>query len=623
MSKKKDNRPKFKDRFRYWFDNRMANGSLGLIRLLLIVTIIIIVVISVIILVCGFSEDGDAGGVFWETMSTVINAWMPSFEDGSIGYIILMAVAAIAGLLVTSVLIGIFSTAIEERITGLKNGNSAIIEEDHIVVLGYSEGEFTLIKQLVDASADDKRCIVVAGDAERSEMEAAIRDNVDVPKNVRLVCRNIDIYDPASVKKCCVEHAQAVIVNPRNDIETVKALLAVASVLEESGSFVHVYAVVSRASFLLPDAYKKERGITQLLANRILSKVIAHSCTQPGLSQTLMEFLDYDGCNLCEIRVPEAEGLTFGEVTGRLEGGVPVGVIKFEGKKCVLNPAADFEVGVNDSLLVFTEFPETVRLTERTDVAVKVCAEQGGEGTETESVLILGVNEEIATILEELPYNTRKIRIAGADDEAREEILKTCGKLREKGRRNYAVEFVRDTVPRHLESLAAIIEDSAHVVLLNDHEKEEDEADTENILRILNLRTVRDSMGLRFSITAELRRELSQRLVDSGDMTDFVVASNMVSLFLSQLADRPELESVFRELISDEGNEIFLKKASELRLEKNLTVREARIAALEQGYVLLGIMDDENGVTVPVFNPPLDSAFSLDDGDRLIVIGVE
>ncbi|MBQ3893889.1 MAG: hypothetical protein II739_01065, partial [Clostridia bacterium] len=445
---------------------------LGLIRLLLIVTVIIIVVISVIILVCGFSEDGDAGGVFWETMSTVINAWMPSFEDGSIGYIILMAVAAIAGLLVTSVLIGIFSTAIEEKITGLKNGNSAIIEEDHIVVLGYSEGEFTLIKQLVDASADDKRCIVVAGDAERSEMEAAIRDNVDVPKNVRLVCRNIDIYDPASVKKCCVEHAQAVIVNPRNDIETVKALLAVASVLEESGSFVHVYAVVSRASFLLPDAYKKERGITQLLANRILSKVIAHSCTQPGLSQTLMEFLDYDGCNLCEIRVPEAEGLTFGEVTGRLEGGVPVGVIKSEGKKCVLNPAADFEVGVNDSLLVFTEFPDSVRLTERTDVPVKVCAEQGGEGTETESVLILGVNEEIATILEELPYNTRKIRIAGADDEAREEILKTCGKLREKGRRNYAVEFVRDTVPRHLESLAAIIEDSAHVVLLNDHEKE-------------------------------------------------------------------------------------------------------------------------------------------------------
>ncbi|MBQ3893888.1 MAG: hypothetical protein II739_01060, partial [Clostridia bacterium] len=44
-------------------------------------------------------------------------------------------------------------------------------------------------------------------------------------------------------------------------------------------------------------------------------------------------------------------------------------------------------------------------------------------------------------------------------------------------------------------------------------------------------------MGLRFSITAELRREISQRLVDSGDMTDFVVASNMVSLFLSQLAD--------------------------------------------------------------------------------------
>ncbi|MBP5766056.1 MAG: hypothetical protein J6X47_03630 [Clostridia bacterium] len=624
MSKKKENRPRFRDRFRYWFDNRMANGNMGLIRILVIATILVIVVIAVLILVCGFSEDGDAGGVFWETMSTVINAWMPSYEDGSIGYIILMAVAAIAGLLVTSVLIGIFSTAIEEKITGLKNGNSAIIEENHIVVLGYSEGEFTLIRQLVDASADDRRCIVIAGDAERSEMEEAIRDNVEIPKNVRLVCRNIDIYDPASVKKCCVEHAQAVIINPRNDIDTVKALLAVSSVLGENDGGVYVCAVVSRASFLLPDGFKNRRGITQLLANRILSKVIAHSCTQPGLSQTLMEFLDYDGCNLCEIGLADAAGLTFKELTGRLSGGVPMGIFREkEGGRCVINPDRNLTVEAGDRLLVFTEFPDEVSLGAPVDVPLKVTAEAFRGGLGAGSVLILGVNEEIKTVLEELPYNTGKIRIAGADAEAREEITETCDRLREEGWRDYALEFVRETVPRHLESMAAIIGDSAHVVLLNDHEKDEDEADTENILRILNLRTIREENGLDFSITAELRRELSQRLVDSGDLTDFVVASNMVSLFLSQLADRPNLESVFRELISDDGNEIYLKKARELRLVNELTVREARIAALEQGYVLIGVMDEENGVMTPVFNPPVDRVLKLDDADRLIVIGNE
>jgi hypothetical protein len=279
INEKGKEKPTLRQRLRYWFDNRMSNGSLGLIRLLLAATIIVILIIAVLILALGFSEDGDVGGVFWETMSTVINAWMPSYEDGSIGYVILMALAAISGLLVTSVLIGIFSSAIEEKITSLKNGNSAIIEEDHIVLLGFVDGEYMLIQQLVNASADDRRCIVIAGEAERSEMEESIRDNVEIPGKVRLVCRNIDIYDPASLRKCCLERAQAVIINPMNDVDTVKAILAVSSVLGGDAGKVRVYSVVSGARYLLPDSFVKDHSVTQLLANRILSKVIAHSCT--------------------------------------------------------------------------------------------------------------------------------------------------------------------------------------------------------------------------------------------------------------------------------------------------------------------------------------------------------
>ena len=617
MSRKQDNKPSFKERFRYWFDNRMAGGSIGLIRILVIATLVVIAVIAVLILIFGFSEDGDAGGVFWETMSTVINAWMPSYEDGSIGYVILMAVAAIAGLLVTSVLIGIFSSAIEEKITGLKNGNSAVIEEDHIVVLGYSEGEFTLIRQLVEASADDKRCIVVAGAAERSEMEAAIRDNIDVPRNVRIVCRNIDIYDPVSVKKCCIEKAQAVIVNPGNDIDTVKSLLAVSSVLGTDNHDVYVCAVVAHASRIFPDTFNKEHNITQLLSGRVISKVIAHSCTQPGLSTTLMEFLDYSGCNLYETVLSEAEGLSFKELTSRLSGGVPIGIYK--SGRFVLDPESELTVEAGEKLLVFTEDPEKLSLAAPADIPLRM-TETLAAAVAAEPTLILGVNEEITTVLEELPDNT-PLRIAGADAEAKQLILDCRDRLERDEHKNLPVQFVRDTVPRHLESLEAIIEDSAHIVLLSDHEKDEDEADTENIMRILNLRAIRDKKRLDFSITAELRRELSQRLADNGDHVDFVVASNVVSLFLSQLADRPELESVFRELLSNEGSEIYLKSAGELRLERELTVREARIAALAQGFIFIGLMDEHGGEMTPVFDPPLDQVLVLDEKDRLIVIG--
>ena len=43
-----------KERFRYWFDNRMAKGSLGFIRTLIIASVLLAVLIAGIIILCGF-----------------------------------------------------------------------------------------------------------------------------------------------------------------------------------------------------------------------------------------------------------------------------------------------------------------------------------------------------------------------------------------------------------------------------------------------------------------------------------------------------------------------------------------------------------------------------------------
>ena len=132
-----------KKRFLYWFDNRMAEGSFALIRLLAVVTLVVILLIALLVFRLTYSEESSFLSSFWESLSTVINAWMPAFEDGdgSLAYLIPMSLAAIAGLFITSVLIGIVSSGIEEKITDLKRGHSEILEEDHIVVLGFYPGE--------------------------------------------------------------------------------------------------------------------------------------------------------------------------------------------------------------------------------------------------------------------------------------------------------------------------------------------------------------------------------------------------------------------------------------------------------------------------------------------------
>ena len=163
-----------KERFSYWFDNHMAKGSLSFIRVLIVFTVLLAVIVAGLIILFGFNEDGEVASVFWDSIATVINAWMPSFADGSPGYLVLMSLTAVAGVLFTSVLIGIITSAIEEKINNLKRGNSLVLEKGHIVVLGFYPGEYTLLEQLILAAAGNPACVVLAEDMEREEMEQNI-----------------------------------------------------------------------------------------------------------------------------------------------------------------------------------------------------------------------------------------------------------------------------------------------------------------------------------------------------------------------------------------------------------------------------------------------------------------
>ena len=125
----------WKERFSYWFDNRIARGSLGLIRFLIAVSIVLAVIIAGLIILLGFNEDSEPLAVLWDSIASLVNAWVPFSGDGGPGYIILMAVSAIAGVLFTSVLIGIVTSSIEEKIIELKRGNSQVLENGHTVMV--------------------------------------------------------------------------------------------------------------------------------------------------------------------------------------------------------------------------------------------------------------------------------------------------------------------------------------------------------------------------------------------------------------------------------------------------------------------------------------------------------
>ena len=603
-----------KNRFRYWFDNRMTKGSFGLIRVLIAFSILLAVFVAGLIVVLGFSEEGEEAATFWDSIATVINAWMPSFEDGSPGYLVLMSIVAIAGLLFTSVLIGIITSAIEEKIDTLKRGNSLVLEKDHIVVLGFYPGEYTLLHQLILAAAGKPCCVVVAEDMDREEMEQYIDENLDVPKNFRVVCRTVDITDPASLDKCSIETCKTVIVSPTEDMRTIKAVLAVSALLADQGVHgISVNAIISKNEYRFPIYLAEANNITTLQTNSILAKMIAHSCTQTGLSETFREVYNYEGCEFYLTALSGIEGLTFEELMLRTNDAVPVGVLR-DGKVW-MNPTATYVLHEDDRVLVFAEEADSAKLVPTTDIEIWENDELVIRDEEATDTVIIGHNETLPIILRELPLNVSHVHLAGM--EITEEERAVFAQIAKE--RDLTLNYLEGD-PKSERMLYEIAQMAEHIVILNNHEMDPEKADMEAIFLLLNLRDLRKRYKLSFNITVEMQKEHNQNLVGRGDHTDFLVASSMASLILAQLAESPELNSVFRELLSNEGSELYLKSVDLMGLVGRHDIRSLRHILLGTGYVLIGILDSNKNSR---YNLPLNESVHLMEQDYLIVLSKE
>ncbi|MBR2812820.1 MAG: hypothetical protein IKD69_15715 [Solobacterium sp.] len=74
-------KPTLKERFNYWFDNRMSKGSFGLIRILVLVSVVIVMFLCGLIILWKLNDELTPFGVLWEGFSTIINGWMPSYQE--------------------------------------------------------------------------------------------------------------------------------------------------------------------------------------------------------------------------------------------------------------------------------------------------------------------------------------------------------------------------------------------------------------------------------------------------------------------------------------------------------------------------------------------------------------
>src|SRR5262249_22988816 len=133
-----------RQRVRYRFDNLMARGVGAQILLLAAFTVLLIVVTVTLVYALGVVPADDqghadsSGKVVWRAMNRTLDPGNLSNDSGSWTFLLLMLFATLGGVFIVSALIGVLNQGFGGLIERMRRGHSAVVEKNHIVILGWN-----------------------------------------------------------------------------------------------------------------------------------------------------------------------------------------------------------------------------------------------------------------------------------------------------------------------------------------------------------------------------------------------------------------------------------------------------------------------------------------------------
>lgn len=226
-------RRSFRRRLRYKFDTLLARGTVMVILWLGLITAGVVLVTGTLLSVFDIAVHGHQVGVVEGIWQNMLRSFEPAAMEADTGWPLRLQSLFVVmfGILVVSSLIGLIATGIERRVEELRKGRSEVLEEGHVLILGWSEKIFPVIAELVLAHEGRRdSVIVVLADHDKIEMEDAIRARVRHPDHTRIVVRSSDPSNPADLALVSPYESRSVIVLGNNhmdgDAHVVRSVLA-------------------------------------------------------------------------------------------------------------------------------------------------------------------------------------------------------------------------------------------------------------------------------------------------------------------------------------------------------------------------------------------------------------
>ena len=363
-----------------------------------------------------------------------------------------------------------------------------------------------------------------------------------------------------------------------------------------------------------------------VLVGDLISRIIAQTCRQTGLSVVYTELLDFGGDEIYFKEETDLSGKTYGEALMAYEDSAVIGIMSSDGQTR-LNPSMDTLIRPGDQVIAVSEDDDTIRLANIPDkkVAASAIVPYQPVAARPEKVLILGWNWRAPSIVYELScYVSDGSIFTIVANAGVEEMRDACSVDRLS---SMQMAFVAgDTTDRRLlDSLE--IETYDHIIVLGYSDTlGPQEADAATLVTLLHLRDMAEKGDYDFSIVSEMLDVRNRELAEVTRADDFIVSDKVISLMMTQISENKHLNAVFQDLFDPEGSEIYLKPASQyIKPGVPVNFYTVATAARERGETALGyklhnLSREASKSYGVVVNPKKSDEISFSGQDRIIVL---
>ncbi|MFY9260816.1 MAG: hypothetical protein WAO71_09950 [Gallionella sp.] len=623
------------EHLRYYFENTMSSGPTGVIKWLAIFSVLMVLILGVVILWLGIKVSPDAT----ENLGFIEGSWqslMATLDSGTMGgdqgwaYRGVRFISTLGGIFLISILIGTISSGIDEKLDELKKGRSRVLENDHTLILGWSEKVFSIILEVIEANAHQKNPrIVLLADKDKVEMEDEIRSKIKNFKNTKVIVRSGSPLESSDIAVVSPNEARSIIVLANDeanaDTYVIKSVLALTNGKNRKQEAYNIVAEIKDQKNMEAAELVGNNETVFVLSSDFIARITAQTCRQSGLSVVYSELLQFEGDEIHFKNEPQLVNKTYREALFAYDKSTVIGILTQAGD-ALINPSMDTVFHAGDAVIAISEDEDTVQLSGKTgfDIQESSFNRLEDKPAAIERTLILGWNTRGAKIIAELDNYVAldsEVMIVAESVEMADDIANLRPTLNK-------IQLICQTGDINdkatLVSLAT--EQYDHIIVLSYTDMDTQESDAKTLICLLHLRNLSEKANKDYSIVSEMLDIRNRDLGVVAKADDFIVSDNLISLILSQLCVNKDLKKVYDILFEAEGSEIYLKPVS--RYVKTgvpvsfYTILEsaAQINETAIGYrtTAFGSNADKNfGVSI---NPLKSDSMTFSEEDFIIVV---